>query len=124
MALKNTLINRVLMAQAATACILTLAFLSQGVTVALSALVGGLICLMPNIYLAHKLTAHRTADASKLMRTFYAAEFGKIFITMALFAMVFITQQWVQPLVLLVGFGSAQVAQWVVPLLEPKKSNK
>lgn len=124
MALKNTLINRVLMAQALTTCILALAFLSQGVMDALSVLLGGLICLMPNIYMARKLTAHRTADANKLMSTFYAAEFGKIFITMALFAVVFITQQWVQPLALLVGFGLAQVAQWVAPLLEPNKSNK
>ena len=124
MALKNTLINRVLAAQAVTTCIMALAFLSQGAIDALSVLLGGLICLMPNLYMARKLTAQRTADPSKLMSTFYAAEFGKIFITMALFAVVFITQHWVQPLALLVGFGLAQVAQWVAPLLEPNKSNK
>ena len=112
------------MAQAVTTCMLAIAFLNLGVIVALSVLLGGLICLMPNLYMARKLTSHRTADPSKLMSTFYAAEFGKIFITMALFAVVFITQHWVQPLALLVGFGLAQVAQWVAPLLEPDKSNK
>jgi len=93
---------------------------------ALSVLLGGLICLIPNLYLARKLTAHRSADANKLMSTMYAAEFGKIFITMALFAVVFITQKWVQPLILLVGFGIAQLVHWLVPLLESNnnESNK
>ena len=126
MALKNTLINRVLAAQAVTTCITALAFLSQGAIDALSVLLAGLICLIPNLYLARKLTAHRSADANKLMSTMYAAEFGKIFITMALFAVVFITQKWVQPLILLVGFGIAQLVHWLVPLLESNnnESNK
>jgi len=126
LALKNTLINRVLAAQAVTTCITALAFLSQGAIDALSVLLGGLICLIPNLYLARKLTAHRSADANKLMSTMYAAEFGKIFITMALFAVVFITQKWVQPLILLVGFGIAQLVHWLVPLLESNnnESNK
>jgi len=39
---------------------------------------------------------------------------------------VFITQKWVQPLILLVGFGIAQLVHWLVPLLESNnnESNK
>ncbi len=119
----NSLINRVLITQGGITCILALALLSQGIVVALSALLGGSICVLPNLYMARKLTAKRTADPSQLMSAFYAAEFGKILITMALFVVVFTTQEWIRPLALLVGFSLAQVAQWLVPLFMPNSRN-
>lgn len=123
MASNNSLIKRVLIAQVGITCLFALAMISQGMMAAMSALLGGLICVLPNLYMARKLTAKRSADPSQLMSAFYAAEFGKIFITMALFALVFITMEWIRPLMLLVGFSLAQIAQWLVPLLMPNSRN-
>lgn len=121
--MNDPLIRRVLVAQGGITSALALVLLSQGVALALSALFGGLICVLPNIYMAYKLTAKRTADPSQLMSAFYTAELGKIFITMALFVVVFTTLKWIQPLALLVGFSLAQIVQWLVPLLMPNSRN-
>ena len=121
--MNDPLIRRVLVAQGGITSALALVLLSQGVALALSALFGGLICVLPNIYMAYKLTAKRTADPSQLMSAFYTAELGKIFITMALFVVVFTTLKWIQPLALLVGFSWAQIVQWLVPLLMPNSRN-
>ena len=85
----------------------------------LSVLVGGFICIIPNVYLARKISVRRTADAGELTNKLYAAEFGKIIITAALFAAVFATQEWVQPVALLVGFGIAQLTHWITPMVIP-----
>jgi len=69
------------------------------------------------MYLARKLTARRTADVSELKNNLYTAEFGKILITIALFAGVFATQEWIHPLALLAGFGLAQLTHWLTPVV-------
>ena len=69
------------------------------------------------MYLARKLTARRTADVSELKNNLYTAEFGKILITIALFAGVFATQEWIHPVALLAGFGFAQLTHWLTPVV-------
>ena len=86
---------------------------------AVSALLGGLICIAPNLYLAAKLTAKRSADPGQLTNTLYMAEAGKLVITAALFALVFATQEWVHPVALLAGFGIAQLTHWLTPVVMP-----
>ena len=88
-----------------------------GKLVALSALLGGFICIIPNFYLACKLAGKRTADANQLQNTMYTAEVGKILITAALFAGVFVTQDWVHPVALLAGFVIAQLTHWLTPVV-------
>ena len=112
---KKSAISTILIAQFLVTLILAIGLLTQGQQTAGSALIGGLICVMPNVYLARKITAKRTADPSELTRTIYAAEFGKLFFTAALFAGVFATQEWIQPIALLAGFGLAQLTHWVTP---------
>ena len=75
--------------------------------------------MIPNFYLARKLVSKRTADPEKLINNLYAAEFGKILITIALFAVVFATQKWVHPIALLAGFGLAQLTHWLTPIILP-----
>lgn len=79
-------------------------------------MLGGLICLLPNIYSARKLTAKRTANIVELTGIIYSAELGKILITATLFIVVFSTQQWIHPLALLGGFIVAQLTHWITPL--------
>lgn len=69
------------------------------------------------MYLAHKLSAKRTADVNVLKNNLYVAEFGKILITIALFAGVFATQEWIHPLALLAGFGLTQLTHWLTPVV-------
>ncbi len=97
--------------------VLALCLVYQGKLVALSALLGGFICIIPNFYLARKLVGKRTADVSQLKNNMYAAEFGKIIITIALFAGVFATQKWIHPVALLAGFGLAQLTHWLTPVV-------
>ena len=97
-------------------CLLAICLLYQGKLIALSALLGGFICVIPNSYLAYKLTGRRTADANQLKNTMYTAEMGKIIITFALFAGTFATQEWIQPVALLAGFGLAQLTHWLTPV--------
>lgn len=98
-------------------CVIAVCLLYQGKLVALSALLGGFICVVPNFYLARKLTGKRTADVYQLKNNMYAAEIGKIVITAALFAGVFATQEWIHPVALLAGFGFAQLTHWLTPVV-------
>lgn len=100
-----------------TSCAFAACLIYQGNLVALSALLGGFICVLPNAYLARKLLAKRSADQGALMNSMYAAEFGKVLITVALFASVFATQKWIHPVALLAGFGLAQLTHWLTPVV-------
>jgi len=116
LAKKRSTINIILISQIAVTSVLALCLSYQGIYVALSALLGGFICVIPNFYLARKLLAKRTADVNQLKNILYAAEVGKIVMTAALFAGVFATQEWIQPGALLAGFGLAQLAHWITPM--------
>lgn len=117
MVFKGSLIGSILIAQILVTCVVAACLTLQDYQSSLSALVGGLICVIPNMYLARKISSNRTADADELTKTIYAAEFGKLFITAALFAGVFATQKWVQPVALLAGFGIAQLTHWITPMV-------
>ncbi len=98
-------------------CVLAVCLIFLGKLVALSALLGGFICVIPNFYLARKLTGKHTADGNQLKNNIYSAEVGKIVITAALFAGVFATQEWIRPVALLAGFGLTQLTHWLTPVV-------
>ncbi|MEM8844893.1 MAG: ATP synthase subunit I [Pseudomonadota bacterium] len=114
---KRSAISTILIAQFIVTVVLSAGLLIQGRDLAASAFIGGMICVIPNVYLARRLTARRTADPNELTRIIYTAEFGKIIITAALFAGVFATQEWIQPIALLVGFGLVQLTHWLTPVV-------
>ncbi len=117
MANKQSLVKTILIAQVIMSCLIAVCLLYQGKLVALSALLGGFICVIPNFYLARKLTGKRTADVNQLKNNIYTAEIGKIMITFALFAGVFATQEWIHPVALLAGFVIAQLTHWLTPVV-------
>lgn len=117
MAYQRSVVGTILIAQVLVTCAFAACLTIAGKQEALSALIGGFICVIPNMYLARKLTARRTADVSELKNNLYTAEFGKILITIALFAGVFATQEWIHPLALLAGFGLAQLTHWLTPVV-------
>ncbi len=117
-------IGRILAVQILATCLITLLLLPLGEITAFSAMLGGLICFVPNLYLAYRLTAKRTAEPNKSVQVLYTAELGKIVITATLFATVFATQEWIQPVFLLGGFGVVQLAHWITPVVMGTETNK
>jgi len=92
-------------------------FLMVGQLSGLSALLGGLIAWLPNTYFALRAFRYRGARAAqKIVRSFYAGAFGKMILTMAMFAIVFIQVKPLSALALFIGFAIVQTMNWGVPL--------
>jgi len=82
-----------------------------------SAFIGGSIAIVPNIYFAMKFSAVSGARlANKIINNFYRGEAMKIFLTAAMFAVVF-KFLYVRPLPLFLAFISTQMAFWFAPLI-------
>ena len=99
-------VARVLLLQMGSSVLLALLFWGIGGRISgFSALLGGLICLLPNAYLALRLTLPRSdRGASGLVRAAYIGEFGKIVLTVLLFGLVFSLVRPVDPVALFSGF--------------------
>jgi ATP synthase protein I len=102
---------RVLLAQAGIGVVLAVVFWALAGRVAgYSALLGSLTCVIPNSFLALRLTAARRDPGAKaLMRAAYFGELGKLGLTVLMFSIVFLA---VRPLAigpLFVGFIAAQL---------------
>ena len=78
-----------------------------------SALVGGLICVLPNGYLGLRLALTDVrAGAKTLLRSAYVGELVKLIITVALFIVAFVFLKGLEPGFLLLGFIASQLALW------------
>ncbi|MFI8746373.1 F0F1 ATP synthase subunit I [Pseudomonas sp. NPDC077186] len=88
-----------------------------------SALLGGMIAWLPNLYFAHKAFRFSGARAAReIVRSFYAGEAGKLILTFVLFALTFAG---VKPLEAPVLFGVyllTLLVSWFAPLLITKFS--
>ncbi len=93
--------------------------LVAGKTAALSGLAGGMICLLPNTFLALRIfVAGYKREPRALVRGVYAAEAGKLAITVLLFVAAFTL---VKPLAagwLFAGFIATQGVMWVALRLD------
>ncbi|MCG7200299.1 F0F1 ATP synthase subunit I [Marinobacter pelagius] len=98
--------------------IVSLAFLLRSQVAGYSALLGGLIFLLPHGYFALKAFRYSGArSAKKIMSSFYQGEAGKLILCAILFTMVF---KWIQPLdiaALFLTFAIMLVTNWLTPLL-------
>lgn len=90
----------------------------RGAVESYSALCGGLIAWLPNLYFAYKAFRFSGARAAQaIIRSFYAGEAGKLILTAVLFALTFAG---VKPLDALAVFGVfllTQLVNWFAPLL-------
>lgn len=123
-----TQISRILLWQTLiTICVTAILFLVKR-DFALSAFLGGLVCVLPNIYFARQLfTKRRTAVAQILLRTAYVAEFIKLALAIALLAIVLINYKEVQPIALFATYFIVHSCIWAAPLftqLATTKTNK
>lgn len=99
------------------------------ITAGKSALIGGLTCWLPNCYFAMRAFRHRGARAARLIvRSFYAGQAGKMFMSAMMFAVTFIYVKPINPLALFAGYVGVQVLNWIVPLIasgmEAKRSTQ
>ncbi|HEX6997001.1 MAG TPA: ATP synthase subunit I [Gammaproteobacteria bacterium] len=84
--------------------------LGLGDVVALSALIGGLIAVIPNGFLAARLLAPRAAtSAQALMRAAWLGEVGKLLLTALLFGAAFALIRPISPAAVLGGYIAAQL---------------
>lgn len=120
-----SLVNHILIAQwFVTLCFAGVLFVIKR-ELAFSALLGGIICVLPNYYFARQMfTKCRTADPQRLMWSVYIAEFIKLSLAVALFAVVFINYKELHPLTLLITYFIAQSCMWFIPLLRPNTSEQ
>lgn len=114
-------IGTLLLVQAALIGISSVLMLLLGSVQALSWFLGGAISIVSNSYLAFKLISRRSADPNRVLGMMYAGEFGKIVITTTLFAIIFATQAWVEPLTLFLGYTAALLAHWLSAIVASDK---
>jgi ATP synthase protein I len=82
--------KRILAIQSALSLVLFAAALPFGLSVALSFLIGGAVCLVANsVFAFWVFRQHRASEPGLLLMRFYAAELVKLSVILGLFAMAF-----------------------------------
>ena len=121
----DSLILRVLLAQAGIAAVLAAFFWGTGEPVsAYSALLGGLTAVLPNAFLALRMSLpRRDAGAAALLRAAYIGELGKVMLTVAMFGLVFAAVRPLAAGALFAGFVAAQLAAFAGFLERGRNAN-
>ena len=89
-----------------------------------SALLGGLVCIIPNAYFASKLFKHQGAHAAKqIVNSFYKGEAVKIILSIFLFTAVFIFFK-ITPLAFFISYILVLMTHWFAPWIIVNKQNR
>jgi len=106
---------RVLLVQASVAAVLVvICAVTLGVVAAYSVLLGSLIALLANVYFTYKAFKYFGArSVPAIIQSFWAGQVGKMFITAALFALVFIAVKPLNVVLLFVGYILIQLTSVV-----------
>jgi ATP synthase protein I len=106
-----SLISRVLLAQLGLGVVLAMLFWGvSGRVAGYSALLGGLICVIPNAFLALRLVVSRREPGPEaLVKAAYIGELGKLALTVIMFSVVFTLVQALAAWPLFAGFIGAQL---------------
>jgi ATP synthase protein I len=94
-----------------------LAFLLLDHVSAYSVLLGGLVCVIPNAFMAQRFVSASSLEGGKAFGRLIAGEAGKLLLTAGLFVLVFVL---VEPLQTLLFFGAlfiVQLLSWTAPVL-------
>lgn len=110
---------RLLLGQAlAIVSLAALGWMLAGQDAALSSMTGGLICLLPNLYVVWRVSPLRGGkQATRFVSTFYRAEAGKFGLTVLLFALVFVTVPPSNPAFFFGAYVAAHLVYWLAPWL-------
>nr|WP_255666567.1 MULTISPECIES: F0F1 ATP synthase subunit I [unclassified Legionella] len=89
-----------------------------------SALLGGMVCIVPNAYFASKLFKYQGArSAKKIVNSFYKGEALKIVISIFLFTAVFLLFK-ITPLAFFGSYIMILMTHWFAPLIIVNKQNR
>lgn len=92
------------------------------VNAAISALLGGLVCILPNVLFAIKLFKYQGARAARqIVNNFYKGEALKIFLSIFLFTAVFVYYR-VSPLAFFGTYIVIQMTHWFAPWIINKQN--
>lgn len=89
-----------------------------------SALLGGLVYIIPSAYFAFKLFKYQGARAARqIVNSFYKGEAAKIFLSMLLFTLVFALCR-VNPLAFFTSYILLLMTHWISPWIIVNKQNR
>ncbi|KTD69450.1 MULTISPECIES: F0F1 ATP synthase subunit I [Legionella] len=89
-----------------------------------SALLGGIVCIVPNAFFASKLFKYQGARSAKqIVNSFYKGEALKIVISIFLFTAVFLLFK-ITPLAFFASYIMIQMTHWFTPLIIINKQNR
>jgi ATP synthase protein I len=92
--------------------------------IAFSFMWGGLICIIPNLYFAHKLFGRTGAQATRqIITSFYFSEVVKFILTILLFFVAFKYFN-TNKLAIFIGYIVAQITFWISALFRHQTVNK
>ena len=119
------MVAKVLLAQLVLTLVLAMLFWgTDGSVSGYSVLLGGLICVIPNAFLALRLAVpRRDPGASALVRAAYIGELGKLALTVLLFSMVFVMVRPLAAGALFLGFIAAQLVTFSGFLMRDKTTD-
>ncbi|MGR2738558.1 ATP synthase subunit I [Billgrantia sp. Q4P2] len=101
---------------AAALSVVAVGTLLAGIDGALSALMGGLVSLIPSLYFAWRIGSVRGGrQAGRFVSNLYRAEAGKFGLTVALLAMVFVAAPPSNPIFFFVAYVAVVLAHWLLP---------
>jgi ATP synthase protein I len=117
--------QRLLACQIAITLLLAIIFtLLLGLMAGESAVLGGLVSIVPNAYFARKIFRHQGARAARqIANSFYKGEASKIALSIIMFALVFKYFK-IIPLVFFVVYIVAQMVMWFAPLIFVNKPDR
>lgn len=114
-------IHQIIMVQLIATFIASASFLLLSWVAAYSALLGGLICVVPNAYLAERLTRTDGLTREQEIARWMQGETGKIVQSGVLFALVFGWIKPLDPLLLFLTFIGIQLLHLLVPIVARTK---
>ncbi|MGJ7458302.1 ATP synthase subunit I [Halomonas sp. MA07-2] len=116
--------SRLFMAQGAAVLVVALSGLwLAGVFGAVSALMGGLVSLLPSFYFVRRGLRSRGGKRVRVnVLNLYQAAMGKFGLTVALFVIVFVAVPPSNPALFFVAYVAAQFMHWLTPWLMRERS--
>lgn len=120
------MVAKVLLAQLGMTAFLAMLFWgTDGRVTGYSALLGGLICVIPNAFLALRLAApRRDPGAGALVRAAYIGELGKLALTVLMFGVVFTLVRPLAAGAFFAGFIAAQLVTFLGFLIRDKQTEE
>jgi ATP synthase protein I len=106
----------------ATVAIMVLASGVSGASAALSALLGGVVSILPSVYFVWRGTQRNTKYPQRNVLNLYQTAMGKFGLTVALFALVFALVPLSNPAFFFVAYVVAQLMHWLTPWLVQERS--